>query len=87
MNSLDLVIVFSGFVVITVLSLLIAARVKKHLGNFYAPFTHLFVLVIALYYLIDIAGSKQNLLAHYYFYLWIVVLVTQLYLFYMRKKF
>ena len=77
MTKSDLIVVLVGFVVINAASLLIAARVKKYWQARYAPFTFLFVLLLAVYYFVDVLRQGGALLSNYYFYLWILVMAVQ----------
>lgn len=73
----DELVVIIGYFIITILSLVIAARVRKHLSAFYAIFTHLFVMLLALYYGIDLLILHRKIFSDPYFYLWLAVIVTQ----------
>ncbi|MBN1560446.1 hypothetical protein JW998_09360 [candidate division KSB1 bacterium] len=84
MNSVDLFIVICGFFIISGLSFFIAARVRKFTAH-YAPFTHLFVVLLAAYYLVDVVRSDEQLWTHLYLYLWIAVVMSQL-VFFFRSK-
>jgi hypothetical protein len=81
----DPVILIIGFVVVNVLSLLIAARVRKHLNAFFAMFTHVFVIFVSIYYIIDLILLHRPMLRDPYFYFWMAIILTQLFIiFYAR---
>ena len=84
----DLVILIIGYAIVTVLSILIAARVRKHLNAFYALFTYIFVIIVSIYYVLDLILLRRPMVVDPFFYFWIGIILTQLFLlFYARTKY
>ena len=86
MKMYDLAILIGGYIVVNSLSLIIAARVRKHLTAFYALFTHIFVILIALYYCIDVLLLQRPIFYDAYFYLWIAIIITQMIIILLGRK-
>ncbi len=83
----DFVILAIGYIVVNLLSLIIAARVRKHLAACYALFTHAFVIFVAFYYCIDLIMLHRSLFIDLYFSFWIAIIMTQvLFIVYRVKK-
>jgi hypothetical protein len=80
-SMFDIIVTVLGFVIVNVLSLIIAARIRKFLTATVALFTHIFLIVIACYYLIDFWIVKKTLVLDPYLYLWLAIILTQLWLF------
>jgi len=77
MNTTDIVATLFAYFIINALSLIIALQVKKHLGPLFSHYTFVFVSLVALYYLVDVISRSMPLSTDYYFYLWILVILTQ----------
>lgn len=82
----DLFILIAGYVIVNVLSLVIAARVRKHLSVFYASFTHVFVILVAVYYVVDLLTSPGFPRTTIYFYFWLLIILTQTVLFFLFRR-
>ena len=72
----DTLVTTVGFFIISILSLVIAGRIKKHLNVKYSLITHILVIAVAFYYLIDVLRLGRSL-GDPYFVLWVVVISTQ----------
>jgi len=70
-------ILIIGLLVVTVLSIFIRRHVRKHLGDRYSPYVHIFVIFIGLYYLIDALNQLDNGFRSPFFYFWIAIVLSQ----------
>ncbi len=82
----DFFILIAGYIIVNVLSLLIAARVRKHLSAFYALLTHVFVILVAVYYVVDLLASPDIPRTTIYLYFWLLIILTQTVLFFLFRR-
>lgn len=67
-----------GFVLINAATYFITRKIKEHLNLLYASFTHLFVALLALYYLVDTLILQPNILNQFSIF-WFSILAVQLF--------
>ena len=83
MTTPPLIFVFPlGFLIITLLSILLKHRIDRHLGTRYGKFIHPFVALVALYYAMDAVLSRQT----QFLLFWLILLVGQMILFFLKNK-
>ena len=71
--------------VVIVLSRIIASKIRANLSPRVAPYTHLFVALLGLYYLVDVLSNNSLFFHNLYFYFWVVIILSQI-IFYLQAK-
>jgi hypothetical protein len=84
--TLHIIVIFVGFLIVNALSIIISHRIKRHIGSGYAAFTFLFVSIAAAYYLADVLIVDPYFYTNIYFYLWLAIVITQLFFFFRAWK-
>ena len=84
--ALHVAVILVGFMIVNCLPILIAQRIRRHMGNKFSGLTFLFVSIIAFYYLIDALLSDDRFYGNLYIYLWLAIFVIQLILFFNSRR-
>ena len=74
----EIFILVIGFIAITIISFIIAKRVKRYLSAKLSPYTFLIICLLGVYYIVDVSYQRGDVLTNYYFYFWLAVIVVQL---------
>jgi hypothetical protein len=75
-----------GFIVIQIISIMLARKVKKHLNERAASYVYLFVAIAAACYLFDVLLHTPHLFTDAFFYFWLSIVLTQLAFFISAKR-
>jgi hypothetical protein len=78
---MEFVLLIMGWVITLFISWLIAHRIAIHLDKAKASFTYLFVALLALYYLVDLALENEIKARLHYFLFWFLLMIIELVLF------
>jgi hypothetical protein len=81
----DTLITTVGYFMVSILSLVIAGRIKKHLNVNYSLIIHVLIIAVAFYYLVDVLLIGRPF-DDPYFVLWIAVILTQIIMLVWRGK-
>jgi len=73
----ELLILFIGFIAITVITRIIAGKIRKHLSEKVSISIYVLVCLLGIYYLFDIVLHNVKILNNLYFYFWLLVIVVQ----------
>jgi len=80
--GVEIILLVSGFLLITVVSQLLAARVRKFFSKKIAAGTFLLIGLVGVYYLVDCYFFSLNNRLHLYCLFWLLVIIVQFWFFY-----